>query len=131
MYSSPKHLRSKEIQGLDSLSCSSPVITTPQRPTLPEDTESEVMTPEEFKEKFGNITLGLSDEHGNKVDLECGVGEPRETTRMSWSQVNPLQLSANVTLSVDVECPIDRDNYERLWRLIAYYSDVPDRKSVV
>ncbi|XP_067117083.1 matrix-remodeling-associated protein 5 [Osmerus mordax] len=125
MCSSPKHLRSKEIQGLDSLSCSSPVITTPQRPTLPEDTESEVMTPEEFRESFGNITLGLSDEHGNKVDLECGVGEPRETTRMSWSQANPLQLSANVTLSVDVECPIDRDNYERLWRLIAYYSDVP------
>ncbi|XP_071016174.1 matrix-remodeling-associated protein 5-like [Oncorhynchus clarkii lewisi] len=123
---SPKNLRMKEVLGLDTLGCSSPVITSPDQPTSPEDTETEVMTLEEFKGPFGNITLGLTDEHGNKVDLECSVGEPRrELCKVSWEQVNPLQLASNVSISVDLECPINRDNYERLWKLIAYYSDTP------
>ncbi|XP_024299865.1 immunoglobulin superfamily member 10-like [Oncorhynchus tshawytscha] len=123
---SPKNLRMKEVLGLDTLVCSSPVITSPDRPTTQEDTETEVMTLEEFKGSFGNITLGLTDEHGNKVDLECSIGEPRrESSKVSWEQVNPLQLAYNVSISVDLECPINRDNYERLWRLIAYYSDTP------
>lgn len=123
---SPKNLRMKEVLGLDTLVCSSPVITSPDQPTTQEDTETEVMTLEEFKGPFGNITLGLTDEHGNKVDLECSVGEPRrEPSKVSWEQVNPKQLVSNVSISVDLECPINRDNYERLWRLIAYYSDTP------
>ncbi|XP_078147103.1 matrix-remodeling-associated protein 5 [Centroberyx gerrardi] len=125
MCTSPKHLQRKELQALDNMACSSPVISSPQRATPPEDTESEVMTPDEFREPFGNISLGMSDEHGNKVDLECSIGEPREITKINWEQVNQLQLASNITLSVDLECPIDRENYERLWRLIAYYSNVP------
>ncbi|XP_035610962.2 immunoglobulin superfamily member 10-like [Oncorhynchus keta] len=123
---SPKNLRMKEVLGLDTLGCSSPVITSPDQPMTPEDTETEVVTLEEFKGPFGNMTLGLTDEHGNKVDLECSVGEPRkELSKVSWEQVNPLQLASNVSISVDLECPINRDNYERLWKLIAYYSDTP------
>ncbi|KAM4602164.1 matrix-remodeling-associated protein 5 [Polymixia lowei] len=125
MCSSPKHLQRKELQALENMVCSGPVISSPQRATLPEESDSEVMTPEDFREPFGNITLGLSDEHGNKVDLECSVGEPREITKISWEQVDQLQLASNVTLAVDLKCPIDRENYERLWRLIAYYSNVP------
>lgn len=78
---------------------------------------------DDFREPFGNITLGLSDEHGNEVDLECDIGEPRVLTKINWEQVN--QLASNITVSVDLECPVDREKYERLWRLIAYYSDVP------
>ncbi|KAM3857251.1 matrix-remodeling-associated protein 5 [Diretmus argenteus] len=124
--SSPKHLQNKELQALENMICRSPVISSPHRAAaLPEDTESEVMTQKEFREPFGNISLGLTDEHGNKVDLECSIGEPREVSKISWGQVDQLQLASNITLSVDLECPINRDNYERLWRLIAYYSSVP------
>ncbi|KAM3584954.1 uncharacterized protein V6R79_003472 [Siganus canaliculatus] len=76
-------------------------------------------------EPFGNISLGLSDEHGNEVDLECSIVEPRELTKITWEQVNQFQLTSNITFSVDIECPVDREKYERLWRLIAYYSNVP------
>ncbi|TNN35360.1 Matrix-remodeling-associated protein 5 [Liparis tanakae] len=121
MCSSPRHLHNKELQALENLVCSTPVISSPHRTSPPE--ESEVLTVEDFREPFGNITLGLSDEHGNEVDLECDIGEPRVLTKINWEQVN--QLASNITVSVDLECPVDREKYERLWRLIAYYSNVP------
>lgn len=105
--------------------CSSPIINSTQRTSKPDDLESEVLTTNDFSETFGNISLSLSDEHGNEVDLECGLADCRESTKINWEQVNPLQLASNITLSVDIECPVDRGKYERLWRLIAYYSNLP------
>ncbi|XP_036947749.1 matrix-remodeling-associated protein 5 isoform X1 [Acanthopagrus latus] len=125
MCSSPKHLKRRELQAVESLVCSSPVISSPQMTPPPDNMESEVMTTEDFSEPLGNISLGLSDEHGNEVDLECSINEPSEVPEISWEQVNQLQLASNITLSVDIECPVDREKYERLWRLIAYYSNVP------
>ncbi|XP_068165626.1 matrix-remodeling-associated protein 5 [Antennarius striatus] len=125
MCSSPRHLRMKELQEVENLVCSRPVIDSPRRTSQPDDVESEVMAVEDFREPLGTISLELSDEHGNEVDLECTIEEPRELTKMSWEQVSQLQLASNVTLSVDLECPVDREKYEQLWRLIAYYSSVP------
>ncbi|XP_028998738.1 immunoglobulin superfamily member 10 [Betta splendens] len=125
MCSSPRHLHNKELQALEKLMCSSPVISSsPDRTLKPEDDESEVMATEEFREPFGKISLGLSDEHGNQVDLQCSLGEPRDT-RTSWEQVSQDQLVSNLSLSVDLSCPVDREKYEQLWKLIAYYSSVP------
>ncbi|XP_048091589.1 matrix-remodeling-associated protein 5 [Alosa alosa] len=125
--SSPTSLQQKELQQLDDLTCSAPVIISAQRSSMPEDTDSEVTPPEEFRPALGNVSLGLTDEHGNKVNLECSVREMDGSTRVSWAQLGPgsSSISANVSFSVDLECPMDRGNYERLWRLIAYYSDVP------
>ncbi len=125
MCSSPRQIQGKELLAVENLVCSSPVITSSLRTSPPDDSESEVMTTEDFSEPFGNISLGLSDEHGNEVDLECSIGEPRQLTKIHWEQINQLQLASNITLSLDIECPVDREKYERLWRLIAYYSDVP------
>ncbi len=125
MCSSPRQIQGEELLAVENLVCSSPVITSSLRTSPPDDSESEVMTTEDFSEPFGNISLGLSDEHGNEVDLECSIGEPRQLTKIHWEQINQLQLASNITLSLDIECPVDREKYERLWRLIAYYSDVP------
>lgn len=125
MCSSPNPLQKKELHTIANMLCSGPVITSTQRTSTPDDVESEVLTTKDFSEPFGNITLGLSDEHGNEVDLECGLAVHGESAKISWEQVNPLQLASNITLSVNVECPVDRGKYERLWRLIAYYSNVP------
>ncbi|KAM6893530.1 matrix-remodeling-associated protein 5 [Xenentodon cancila] len=123
--SSPRHLRGKELQAVDHLVCRRPVISSARRKTPPLDTETEVLTAEDFEEPIGNMSLGLSDEHGNEVDLECSVGEPSKPTALSWEQVNRLQLVSNITFSADLECPVDRGKYEQLWRLIAYYSAMP------
>ncbi|KAI3365837.1 hypothetical protein L3Q82_000721 [Scortum barcoo] len=86
MCSSPKHLQRQELQAVENLVCSSPIITSPHRTSTPDDVDSEVMTTEDFREPFGNISLGLTDEHGNEVDLDCKIGESRELTEITWEQ---------------------------------------------
>lgn len=105
--------------------CSSPVINSDDRPTKPEETDSEGSILDNFRQTFGNISLGLSDEHGNEVELDCGIDEPKELRKINWEQSNEAKMFLNVTLSLDLDCPVDREKYERLWRLIAYYSSVP------
>lgn len=125
MCSSPKQLHGVELQNAKDLVCSGPVISSSHRTSASDDVESEVMTVKDFRDPFGNISLGLSDEHGNEVELECSIDQPREFNKIGWEEIDQLQLASNISLSVDMECPVDREKYERLWRLIAYYSNVP------
>ncbi|KAA0722242.1 Matrix-remodeling-associated protein 5 [Triplophysa tibetana] len=126
MCSSQKLLKKKLLQELENPSCNSPIASTPNLKAIStEETESDLLTTDEFLQPLGNISLGLSDEHGHQVDLYCLVTEPKELTSISWHSVNPHRISANVTLTLDLKCPIERSSYEKLWRLIAYYSDVP------
>lgn len=121
---SPRLLKNKYLRELDNPKCTIPIINAPHR-TSALDTESELLTFDDFGQPLGNVSLGLSDEHGNQVDLNCHVNEPTKSTRMNWNHVNSFQINANITLTLDLECPIDRGTYEKLWRLVAYYSDVP------
>lgn len=121
---SPSQQKKTDLRELDNPKCTSPVIRAPHRTSSP-DTESELMTLDDFSQPLGNVSLGLSDEHGNQVDLNCHVNEPSKSTSINWNHVNQFQINTNVTLKLDLECPIDRGTYEKLWRLVAYYSDVP------
>ncbi|XP_052456112.1 immunoglobulin superfamily member 10-like [Carassius gibelio] len=122
---SPKQVKKKQLQELEKPTCNSPIISTAHRAISQEDTGSDLLMADEFRQHLGNISLGLSDEHGHQVDLECLVTEPRELSSIGWDYVNQYQILANVTLTLDLKCAIDRSSYEKLWRLIAYYSDVP------
>lgn len=121
---SPRQLKKKDLRELDNPKCTSVLINAPHR-TSALNTESELMTLNDFSQPLGNVSLGLSDEHGNQVDLNCLVNEPTKSTKINWNHVNSFQINTNVTLMLDLECPIDRGTYEKLWRLVAYYSDVP------
>ncbi|XP_053332389.1 immunoglobulin superfamily member 10 [Clarias gariepinus] len=121
---SPEQLTKKDLLELDNPKCTRPVISSPHR-TSDLDTDSELMTSVDFIQPLGNASLGLSDEHGNQVNLNCHVNEPTKSTRMTWSQVKSFQINANVTMTLDLECPIERGTYEKVWRLVAYYSDTP------
>ncbi|KAM9328466.1 matrix-remodeling-associated protein 5 [Pholidichthys leucotaenia] len=122
--SSPRNLQRTELLAVEDLVCSIPAITSPHRAATRDNAESEILSPQDFKEALGNISMGLSDEHGNEVDLECSI-ELRELAKINWEQISRHHLAFNMTLSVDLECPVDRGKYEKLWRLIAYYSSVP------
>ncbi|XP_036428357.1 immunoglobulin superfamily member 10 [Colossoma macropomum] len=122
---SPHQLRGKAISELTALECTGPIISSPGRDVSAEENLSELLSLEEFKPPFGNVTLNLSDEHGNKVDLTCRILEPRDSTKIAWNYTKALEIAANMTLYFDLECPIERENYESLWRLLAYYSETP------
>ncbi|KAI4882907.1 hypothetical protein NFI96_019293 [Prochilodus magdalenae] len=122
---SPHQLKGKVISELKALQCTGPVISSPGKDTLTEENLSELLTLEEFKPPFGNITLKLSDEHGNKVDLSCQILEPKDSTKIAWNYTKSLEIAANMSLVFDLDCPIERESYESLWRLLAYYSEIP------
>ncbi|XP_073701959.1 matrix-remodeling-associated protein 5 [Garra rufa] len=122
---SPKHLKGQDISDLKEFICSGPAISSSGKNVSQEDNLSELLPIDRIKPPFGNVSLGLSDEHGTKVDLTCQILEPRESTKISWNYTKSLEIAANVTLFFDLECPVDRDNYESFWRLLAYYSEVP------
>lgn len=116
-----------ELHTVENLVCYSPVISSLHGSTQEKDAEREMLKTKDFEEPLGNVSLNLSDEHGNKVDLECNVGEPKGSIKMTWEEVNHHQLVTNISFSVDLKCPVNRAKYEKLWRLIAYYSSVPAR----
>lgn len=125
MCTSPHHLSRKQLSEHKDFQCTGPVISSsPGTDVSHEEHLSELLALEDFKPPFGNITLNLSDEHGNTVDLTCQVVKPRESTEILWNYTESLQLSANMSLLFDLECPMDREKYASLWRLLAYYSEV-------
>uniref|UniRef100_A0A8C4SJ58 Matrix remodeling associated 5 n=1 Tax=Erpetoichthys calabaricus TaxID=27687 RepID=A0A8C4SJ58_ERPCA len=128
MCTSPRQLAKKELLQLENLSCTRPVIQAAlkmNQSSSEEDVTSEYFPTEQYYETFGNITLNMTDEHDNSVDLNCHIKAPRDSTRFDFDHLNAQQIAINMTLSVDVECPIGREHYEKLWKLIAYYSEVP------
>ncbi|XP_051564412.1 matrix-remodeling-associated protein 5-like [Myxocyprinus asiaticus] len=122
---SPKHFKGKYISDFKEFICSGPAIRSSGKDISHEENISELLPIDRIKPPFGNISLTLSDEHGTKADIICQILEPRESSKISWNYTKSLEITANMSLFFDLECPIDRDNYESLWRLLAYYSEVP------
>ncbi|NXI55907.1 MXRA5 protein, partial [Chloroceryle aenea] len=126
---SPKQLQKEDIQNLKDISCRKPIIQTSLRQNSStqdeEDGESYELPLEELQSSPWNITLNMTDEHGNVVHLNCEIKKPTGYTKIQWNQIQTQEIDINATISLDFECPMNRENYEKLWKLIAYYSEVP------
>lgn len=122
-------LRGQALPEQTDLPCSSPVISSDGRDAPLETEISEVQTSESFREPLGTAFLNLSDQQGNSVDLSCNIthtAEPEGITPpsdLSPSSSSPLPLA----LSLSLECPVERQGYENLWRILAYYSETAVR----
>ncbi|XP_042311933.1 matrix-remodeling-associated protein 5 [Sceloporus undulatus] len=126
----PKQFQKQDIQNVKDISCTKPVLQSSLKQTIsPKEEEQEDdishLPMEEFQLSPWNITLNLTDEHGNLVNLNCEIKKPTDSTKIQWNQVSPHEIEVNTTISLDLECLMSRDNYEKLWKLIAYYSEVP------
>ncbi|NXO54776.1 MXRA5 protein, partial [Aramus guarauna] len=126
---SPKQLQKEDIQNLKDISCRKPVIQSSLRQNSStqdeEDGDSYEIPLEELQSSPWNITLNMTDEHGNIVHLNCEIKKPTGSTKIQWNQIQTQEIDINATISLDFECPMNRENYEKLWKLIAYYSEVP------
>uniref|UniRef100_A0A8C8RVR0 Matrix remodeling associated 5 n=1 Tax=Pelusios castaneus TaxID=367368 RepID=A0A8C8RVR0_9SAUR len=126
---SPKQLQKQDIQNLKDLSCRKPIIQSPLKQNSitddKEDRDNYELHMEEFQLSPWNILLNMTDEHGNTVNLNCEIKKPTDSAQIQWNQVSPQEIDINATISLDFECPMKRENYEKLWKLIAYYSEVP------
>ncbi|NXT78381.1 MXRA5 protein, partial [Zapornia atra] len=126
---SPKQLQKEDIQNLKDISCKKPVIQSSLRQNSStqeeEDGDNYDIPLEDLKSSPWNVTLNMTDEHGNVVHLNCEIKKPTGSTQIEWNQIQPQEIDINATISLDFECPMNRENYEKLWKLIAYYSEVP------
>ncbi|XP_068429363.1 matrix-remodeling-associated protein 5-like [Clinocottus analis] len=122
---SPNSLQGQGLLDQTDLSCTSPVIATPGKDTPLETELSEIQSSESLREPLGTASLSLSDQQGNSVDLGCNVTHSSEfqdivpPPDLSLSSSSPLPLA----LSLSLECPVERQSYENLWRILAYYSE--------
>ncbi|NXE94318.1 MXRA5 protein, partial [Menura novaehollandiae] len=127
--SSPKQLQKEDIQNLKDFSCRKPVIQSSLRQNSSiqdeEDGDSYELPLEELQSSPWNIALNMTDEHGNIVHLNCEIKKPTGSTKIQWNQIQTQEIDINATIALDFECPMNRENYEKLWKLIAYYSEVP------
>ncbi|KAK5861256.1 hypothetical protein PBY51_022667 [Eleginops maclovinus] len=125
---SPNSLQGQGLLEQTDPLCSPPVIASPGRETPLETELSEIQTSESFREPLGAASLGLSDQQGNSVDLVCNftnsesqdIAPPPD---LSLSSFSPLPLA----LTLSLECPVDKQSYEKLWRILAYYSETAVR----
>ncbi|XP_036404451.1 matrix-remodeling-associated protein 5 [Megalops cyprinoides] len=129
--SSPQKLNGSQIFQLspEQLSCEKPTLQSPlkqRESTSWEDTEPDLPYSKDLERPLGHLTFVLSDSHGNRAHVICIVTRPGEGTSMLWKTLKvPGQLSVNVTLMSSLECEIDREELQKLWRLIAYYYESP------
>ncbi|XP_071069296.1 matrix-remodeling-associated protein 5-like [Dasypus novemcinctus] len=134
MCSSPKKLLGQEIHKLKDIACVKPFIRSPLRHNTsgiseeeqdPEEEGDTELTLEGFQSPPWNISLNMTDEHGNTVNLVCDIKKPMDVYKVHLNQTDPQEIDINATVALDFECPMTRENYEKLWKLIAYYSEVP------
>ncbi|XP_078117819.1 matrix-remodeling-associated protein 5-like isoform X2 [Sander vitreus] len=123
--SSPNSLHGQGLLDQTALSCSLPVIPSPGRDASLETEPSEIQSSKSFREPLGTASLSLSDQQGGSVDLGCNITYSSEfqdiapPPDLSLSSSSPLPLA----LSLSLECPVERQSYEKLWRILAYYSE--------
>ena len=81
----------------------------------------------DLEKPLGQLTFVLSDSHGNSAHVLCDVQRPGGGAAMTWSE-RPGSLgevSVNVSLATVLQCEIDREALQNLWRLVAYYYESP------
>ncbi|XP_059857683.1 matrix-remodeling-associated protein 5 [Delphinus delphis] len=131
---SPRKLHKQELQRLQDIACEKPSIESPLRQNgsgSSEENQSQEQDGDSpsslqgFQYPVWNVSLNMSDEHGNTVNLVCDIKKPVDVYQLHLNQTDPQEIEINATVALDFECPMTRENYEKLWKLIAYYSEVP------
>uniref|UniRef100_A0A8C7GL71 Ig-like domain-containing protein n=1 Tax=Oncorhynchus kisutch TaxID=8019 RepID=A0A8C7GL71_ONCKI len=69
----------------------------------------------------------MSDQQGNAVDLKCNITHSSQTPDITPPQLSSSFTPLSLSLSLSLVCGVDGHSYERLWRLMAYYSETPAR----
>lgn len=129
MCTSPNFLQGQGLLDQTDLLCTSPVIPSPGKDIFVETELSEIQSSDAFREPLGVASLSLSDQQGNIVDLSCNITHSLDSQDiaplpdLSLSTSSPFPLA----LSLSLECPVERQSYEKLWRILAYYSETAVR----
>lgn len=128
---SPQPLNNSQIFQLSvqQLSCDRPSLQSPLKVgeySALEDQEPDVPYTKDLEHPLGHLAFMLSDSHGNRAHVACDVNRPVDESSIVWEKIKGSdEVAVNMTLLTLLECEIDRDALQNLWRLVAYYYESP------
>ncbi|KAJ8015188.1 hypothetical protein DPEC_G00023540 [Dallia pectoralis] len=133
MCSTPQPLNGSQVLRLSAgqLTCERPSLGSPLKnwdsPGWDEaDSEPDIPYTRDLEHPLGHLTFILSDNHGNTAHVACDAQRPSESSSMTWQYTRtPGEVTVNVSLTSHLECEVDRDVLQNLWKLVAYYYESP------
>ncbi|KAM9231079.1 immunoglobulin superfamily member 10 [Leptosomus discolor] len=126
---SPKSHKGKSVVDIPSasLACTKPAIRDSLKSknlTVPDDGDFSAVSPKDFTAPIGSVVLNMTDQAGSRGNLVCNIQRPKETSPVSLDRDgNSTVLKAS--FSAVLVCGIDYAHIQRLWSILALYSNSP------
>lgn len=89
-----------------------------------EDNGSASISPQDFIEPFGSLSLNMTDLSGNKADMVCSIQKPSRTSPTAFTEENDY-IMLNASFSTNLVCSVGYNHIQPVWQLLALYSDSP------
>ncbi|PIO27622.1 hypothetical protein AB205_0091120 [Aquarana catesbeiana] len=127
--STPQKNKGKSLNELTSqdLSCAKPVIENIYKlknVTTPEEGSFMVISAKDFVAPMGSLVLNMTDQNGNEANLACNVQRPTKMSQITLDRKDEYTIM-RTTFSSFLVCSIDYDHIQKLWGILAMYSDSP------
>ncbi|XP_067898771.1 immunoglobulin superfamily member 10 [Heterodontus francisci] len=125
----PSVSRGKDILQLPPsvFACTPPKIQSPlkiRNSTLQEEGDYAAINAKDFVAPLGQMSLNMSDQSGNGCEITCNVHRPLRTPQVTLDQKEGYLL-LNTSLSTFLVCYVDYEQIQRLWGILALYTDSP------
>uniref|UniRef100_UPI00398F37BC immunoglobulin superfamily member 10 n=1 Tax=Pristiophorus japonicus TaxID=55135 RepID=UPI00398F37BC len=125
----PSVSRGKDILQLPPsvFACTPPNIQSPlkiKNSTLQEEGDYATINAKDFVAPLGQMSLNMSDQSGNGCEITCNVHRPSRTPGVTLDQKEDYVL-LNASLSTFLVCYVDYEQIQRLWGILALYTDSP------
>ncbi|XP_053455340.1 immunoglobulin superfamily member 10 [Nycticebus coucang] len=92
--------------------------------SIPEDSSSAFISPQDFLAPFGSLTLNMTDQSGNEASMVCSIQEPLRTSPIAFTEEND-HILLNTSFLTFLVCNIDYSHIQPVWQILAFYSDSP------
>lgn len=91
---------------------------------IQEDNGSASVSPQDFIEPFGSLSLNMTDLSGNKANVICSIQKPSRTLPIAFTEENDY-IMLNMSFSTNLVCSVNYNHIQPVWQLLALYSDSP------
>ncbi|XP_058406905.1 immunoglobulin superfamily member 10 [Diceros bicornis minor] len=92
--------------------------------TIPEDSGSVSISPQDFMAPFGSLAFNMTDQSGNEANVVCSIQRPSRTSSIAFTEGNDY-IILNTSFSTFLVCNIDYSHIQPVWQVLALYSDSP------
>ncbi|OCT80885.1 immunoglobulin superfamily member 10 [Xenopus laevis] len=92
--------------------------------TTTEEGGSIAVSSKDFIAPMGSLILNMTDQYGNEANLACSVQKPTNMSQLTMDTKSDYS-SLRTTFSSFLVCNIDYDHIQKLWGILAMYSDSP------